>query len=146
MQLKTALLLQSQLLLIVLLYLMSEAGWAEMRFEDVSEKAGIAYSSPTVGAAWGDFNGDGLPDLFVPNHRLAGNTSNLYVNQGDGTFVDVASTVLSVSPLADLHGAAWADFDNDGDQDLIVITGGRRWGRRSALPEAFVCQSGWAFA
>ena len=123
MRLRMALIVQSHLLLIVLLCMMPEAGWAEIRFEDVSEKAGITYTGPTVGAAWGDFNGDGFPDLFVPNHRLEGNTSNLYLNQRDGTFVDVASTVLSVSPFADLHGAAWADFDNDGDQDLIATTG-----------------------
>jgi hypothetical protein len=99
---------------------------AEIRFADVSEKAGIAYTGPTVGASWGDFNGDGFPDLFVPNHRLEDNTPNLYLNQRDGTFVDVAGTVLSMRSLADLHGAAWADFDNDGDQDLIAITGGYR--------------------
>lgn len=126
MQLRTALIVQSHTLLIVLLCMMADAGWAEIRFEDVSDKAGIAYAGPTVGASWGDFNGDGFPDLFVPNHRLAGNTSNLYLNQRDGTFVDVASTALSVSPFADLHGAAWADFDNDGDQDLIATTGGGR--------------------
>ena len=106
--------------------MMSAPALAEIRFEDVSDKAGIAYTGPTVGASWGDFNGDGFPDLFVPNHRLEGNTPNLYLNQRDGTFVDVASTVLSVSPFADLHGAAWADFDNDGDQDLIATTGGGR--------------------
>jgi hypothetical protein len=124
MRLRTALIVQSHILLIVLLCMMSDPGVAEIRFEDVSEKAGIAYTGPTVGASWGDFNGDGFPDLFVPNHRLEGNTPNLYLNQGDGTFVDVANTVLSVSPFADLHGAAWADFDNDGDQDLIATTGG----------------------
>jgi hypothetical protein len=101
----------------------SAPGLAAIRFEDVSDQAGIAYTGPTVGAAWGDLNGDGFPDVFVPNHRLEGNTPNLYVNQRDGTFKDVASTVLSVSPAADLHGGAWADFDNDGDQDLVVITG-----------------------
>jgi hypothetical protein len=109
--------------LVVVLCLAYTPGLAEIRFEDVSDKAGIAYTGPTVGASWGDFNGDGFPDLFVPNHRLEGNRPNLYLNQCDGTFKDVASTVLSVSPFADLHGAAWADFDNDGDQDLVVITG-----------------------
>lgn len=124
MQLRTALRVQSHLLLIVVLGMMFDTGLAEIRFEDATDKSGIAYTGPTVGASWGDFNGDGFPDLFVPNHRLEGNTPNLYLNQGDGTFVDVASTVLSVHPLADLHGAAWADFDNDGDQDLIATAGG----------------------
>jgi ASPIC/UnbV protein/VCBS repeat protein len=124
LQLRIPLIAKYSLLPILFLYLTFDPASAEIRFEDVSEKAGIAYTSPTVGASWGDFNGDGFPDLFVPNHRLEGNTSNLFVNQRDGTFVDVASTVLSVSPLADLHGAAWADFDNDGDQDLIATAGG----------------------
>jgi hypothetical protein len=124
MPLQAALMVQCCLLSIALLGMMATPALADIRFEDVSEKAGIAYTSPTVGASWGDFNGDGFPDLFVPNHRLEGNTPNLYVNQRDGTFVDVASSVLSVSPSADLHGAAWADFDNDGDQDLIATAGG----------------------
>jgi hypothetical protein len=113
-----------------------------MRFEDVSAAAGIAYTGPTVGAAWGDVNGDGFPDVFVPNHRLEGNKPNLYVNQRDGTFEDVASTVLSVSPAADLHGGAWADFDNDGDQDLVVITGAFSGGGEAYYNHLFVNHGG----
>jgi ASPIC and UnbV/FG-GAP-like repeat len=124
MQLRIALNAQWCFLSIILLSLKPALTSAEIRFEEVTDRAGIAYSGPTVGASWGDFNGDGFPDLFVPNHRLEGNRPNLYLNQRDGTFLDVASTVLSVSPAADLHGAAWADFDNDGDQDLIATTGG----------------------
>jgi hypothetical protein len=131
------------ILLAILLYSMLSPGLAEIRFDDVSAQAGIAYTGPTVGAAWGDFNGDGFPDLFVPNHRLEGNKPNLYVNQHDGTFEDVASTVLSVSPSADLHGAAWADFDNDGDQDLVVITGaGGGVGEASFPKHLFINQDG----
>ena len=124
MRLGTALIVPWCILLTVLLCMVSAPGLAEIRFKDVSDEAGIAYTGPTVGAAWGDMNGDRFPDLFVPNHRLEGNQPNLYINQRDGTFVDVASTVLSVSPVADLHGVAWADFDNDGDQDLVATTGG----------------------
>jgi ASPIC and UnbV/FG-GAP-like repeat len=124
MPLKTIPITYCCLPLIFVLCMVSAPALAEIRFEEVTDKAGIAYSGPTVGAAWGDFNGDGFPDVFVPNHRLEGNRPNLYVNQRDGTFLDVASSVLTVSPSADLHGATWADFDNDGDQDLVATAGG----------------------
>ena len=42
---------------------------------------------------------------------------------GDGTFTDIIDEVWDANPLADTHGVAWADFDNDGDQDLIVLSG-----------------------
>lgn len=107
-------------------------------FEEVTKQAGISKHSPTAGAAWGDFNGDGWPDLWVTNHYLA---PSLYVNQGDGTFSDVASSVLYGQPVADFHGPAWADFDNDGDQDLLVLTGGGS-GRGRGPNYLFVNQNG----
>ncbi len=95
---------------------------AEITFEEVTELAGIDNTGETWGASWGDFNGDGNPDIFVSNHRRP---ASLYVNQGDGTFVDVAAQVLVSTPGAsiDTHGAAWADFDNDGDLDLMLEVG-----------------------
>ena len=107
-------------------------------FKDVTKQAGISHHSPTAGAAWGDFNGDGWPDLWVTNHYL---TPSLYVNQGDGTFLEVATKVLYGQPVADYHGAAWADFDNDGDQDLLVVTGGGA-GRGQCPNYLFVNQNG----
>jgi len=97
---------------------------AEIMFEDVSENAGISYIGSSWGASWGDFNGDGLPDLWSNGHHLI---PNLYVNNGDGTFSDIPLKLDLNSPLGkDRHGAAWADFDNDGDQDIIVLTGAGR--------------------
>ena len=117
-------------------------GWypasGSITFEEVTKQAGISKHSPTAGAAWGDFNGDGWPDLWVTNHYLA---PSLYVNQGDGTFSDVASSVLVGQPVADFHGPAWADFDNDGDQDLLVLTGGGA-GRGRCPNYLFVNQNG----
>ncbi|MEO0975592.1 MAG: VCBS repeat-containing protein, partial [Pseudomonadota bacterium] len=47
---------------------------------------------------------------------------SLYVNQGDGTFVDVAATAgVDLAPGLDPHGAAWADVDRDGRQDLLQL-------------------------
>ena len=93
---------------------------AEIRFEEVSAQAGMVHTGASQGASWGDFNGDGWPDLWVGNHY---EPPSLYVNQQDGTFVNVIASVWSGDPQADKHGAAWADFDNDGDQDLLVLVG-----------------------
>ena len=95
---------------------------ATISFEDVSQQSGIYHIFSTAGCAWGDLNGDGWPDLWVSNHWHQ--PPSLYLNQKDGTFVDVAADVLTADLPTDFHGAAWADFDNDGDQDLFVTTGG----------------------
>lgn len=89
-------------------------------FEEVTNAAGISYVDRSFGASWGDFNGDTYPDLYVNNHTKS---AILYLNQGDGTFVDITSQVFLQKPRGDTHGAAWADFDNDGDQDLIQLVG-----------------------
>jgi hypothetical protein len=91
---------------------------ADIHFEQVNQEAGIVGHGTTFGASWGDFNGDGWPDLWVGNHNTA---PSLYLNQQDGTFKDIANSVWSADPEADTHGAAWADFDNDGDQDLVEL-------------------------
>jgi ASPIC and UnbV/FG-GAP-like repeat len=106
--------------LVVGLLIMSTVAAAEIRFEEVSAKAGMVHTGASQGASWGDFNGDGWPDLWVGNHY---EPPSLYVNQQDGTFVNVIASVWSGDPQADKHGAAWADFDNDGDQDLLVLVG-----------------------
>ena len=54
-------------------------------FTDVTAKAGVAGTGFDIGAAVGDYDNDGRPDLFVTGVR--GNT--LYHNNGDGTFTDV---------------------------------------------------------
>ena len=95
---------------------------ADIRFEEVTKKAGFVHAGTTWGASWGDFNGDGWPDLWVGNHD---SKPTLYLNKQDGTFVDVIDQVWSADPRADMHGAAWADFDNDGDQDLVDLVDAR---------------------
>ncbi|MCY3742933.1 MAG: FG-GAP-like repeat-containing protein [Candidatus Poribacteria bacterium] len=93
---------------------------SEIRFEDVSQQVGINRVGESWGNAWGDFDGDGYLDLWANNHR---HKPSLYRNNGDGTFTDVIDEVWDANPEADTHGSAWADFDNDGDQDMIVLSG-----------------------
>jgi len=92
-----------------------------LQFEETTELAGISHKGETWGASWGDANGDGLPDLWVSNHLKF---PSLYINKGDATFSDRASELISNWVFADTHGAAWADYDNDGDQDLLEVSGG----------------------
>lgn len=94
-----------------------------IRFEEVTNEAGISYAGLTYGSAWGDFNGDSFPDLWVNNHF--NHPGILYLNQKDGTFTDITAKVFSPQELTntDHHGSAWADFDNDGDQDLLQLVG-----------------------
>ena len=104
---------------------------AQPHFEETTNPAGFRHSGETYGASWGDFTGDGLPDLFVNNHR---DRVSFYVNNGNGTFSDIVSQVdgsgvWTVAPKQDTHGGSWADFDGDGDQDLYVTTGGAVDGR-----------------
>jgi hypothetical protein len=72
---------------------------------------------------WGDFDNDGWLDLFTPQiyaFSIASHTY-LYHNNQNGTFTDVAISA-GVREVYGTYGGAWADFDNDGDLDLI--TGG----------------------
>ena len=84
-------------------------------FTDVTEKAGVAGGGYGMGAAVGDYNGDGFPDLFLSQYGR----SILYRNNGDGTFTDV-SEKAEVVVQGWASSAVWFDYDNDGKLDLFV--------------------------
>jgi enediyne biosynthesis protein E4 len=91
-------------------------------FTDVTEKAGIAGTGYGMGAAVGDYDNDGWPDLFVAN--VTGN--QLFHNNGDGTFTDVTRKAGLGGALLDGKkmwsvSAGWLDFNNDGLLDLFVV-------------------------
>ncbi|MCB0641287.1 MAG: VCBS repeat-containing protein [Phaeodactylibacter sp.] len=66
-----------------------------------------------------DFNGDGYDDLFISNGLGAGQADEVYLNQGDGTFVAAPAMDLNTDVLPSV-GATFADWDNDGDLDGYV--------------------------
>lgn len=85
------------------------------KFEDVTEKAGVANERWGFGVAVGDYDNDGHPDMYVTNFGV----SRLYHNNGNGTFTDVAEK-LHVARRGWSTGASWGDYDGDGRLDLFV--------------------------
>ena len=90
-------------------------------FTDVTEPAGLLRGTPTQTAAWGDYDNDGDVDLFVGNESVSGIVypSQLFRNDGDGTFRDVAYEA-GVQVVGFVKAVAWGDYDNDGRIDLYV--------------------------
>jgi len=84
-------------------------------FSDVTEKAGVPGDGYGMGVAVGDFNRDGLPDLYVTQYGR----NILYRNNGDGTFADVTKKA-GVAAAGWSNSAVWFDYDNDGQLDLFV--------------------------
>ena len=85
------------------------------KFEDVTEKAGVANERWGMGVVVGDYDNDGFPDMFVSNFGI----SRLYHNNGNGTFTDVAAKVHL--DIKGWHtGATFGDYDKDGRLDLFV--------------------------
>ncbi|MDQ6699190.1 MAG: CRTAC1 family protein [Acidobacteriota bacterium] len=84
-------------------------------FTDVTLAAGLRGEGYGMGVAVGDYNNDGLPDLYVTS--VGGN--RLYRNNGNGTFSDVTERA-GVAGGGWSTGACFVDYDRDGHLDLIV--------------------------
>jgi len=77
--------------------------------------------------AWGDYDNDGLLDLFVTDN--GGVRNRLYHNNGNGVFTNVSSGPMLLPPAGGYSGGCtWGDYDNDGYLDLFVANGGGRNG------------------
>ena len=87
----------------------------KLHFTDVTEQAGLARVGYGMGAAAGDYNNDGFPDLYVTNFG----PNVLYRNNGNGTFTDVTREAGVDDPRWSAS-AAFVDYDRDGLLDLYV--------------------------
>ena len=94
----------------------SKNGVRSLQFSDVTEKSGIVATGYGMGVAVGDINNDGWPDLYITN--LGSN--QMYLNKGDGTFVDLTRNTATDDPRWSTS-AAFVDYDRDGWLDLMVV-------------------------
>lgn len=120
----------------------------EKGFVDISSQARVDHAGFGAGVTWGDFNNDGWIDLYVCNYVEFINddknqdimqkqysteipftinpssynaaSNQLYRNNGDGTFTDVAQAAGVDNKDGRSLAAAWFDFDDDGRQDLYI--------------------------
>jgi hypothetical protein len=96
-------------------------------FVDVAREMGLTFPTQTMGANFGDLNGDGYLDFYlttgnVPYWDLWPNI--MYINQEGKQFVNV-TWAGGFGHLQKGHGVSFADIDNDGDQDVYAQTGGQ---------------------
>jgi hypothetical protein len=130
-------------------------GGPDLKFTEAGTLSGVAlneYGAPegSMGVDFGDYNGDGLGDLWVTNFEMEDNS--LYRNDGRGAFTHatvVAGLAGRCKPYVGF-GTGFADFDSDGWLDLFVINGHvfYRQGRSPYRQPAFLFhnRAGMAFA
>ena len=86
-------------------------------FGDVAATAGVAHKGQTLSTAWGDFDGDGWPDLYACNFT---EPNVLFRNLGDGTFADQTAAAGVGAEHIDGFITFVLDYDNDGALDIFV--------------------------
>jgi len=104
-------------------------------FHDVTAESGLNQNNTRYSfcCGWSDYNRDGWPDLYVVNDF---GRKNLYRNNGDGTFTDVAPQA-GVEDVGAGMSVCWTDFDNDGAEDLYVADMWSAAGKRISAQETF---------
>src|ERR1039457_5106092 len=124
----------------------------QIRFEDASDKSGVNFThsfgsrqlgslleGTGAGCVWLDYHNEGLPDLYVVNGRPLDDSmhpyplkekpatpphNHLYRNNGNGRFTDVTEKA-GLNPVMYSDAVAAADYENDGNQDLLVTGYGK---------------------
>lgn len=95
-----------------------------MSFSDISDESGIdpVTTATTYGAAWGDYDKDGLLDVYICNYNwLDGVTNWLMHNNGDGTFTETGVDLGVDNMSLPSFQPTWIDYNNDGWPDLYII-------------------------
>jgi tetratricopeptide (TPR) repeat protein/peroxiredoxin len=104
-------------------------------FHDVTAETGLNQNNTRYSfcCGWSDFNHDGWPDLYVVNDF---GRKNLYRNNGNGTFTDIAPQA-GVEEVGAGMGVCWFDYDNDGLDDLYVANMWTAAGERISMQDIF---------
>jgi tetratricopeptide (TPR) repeat protein/peroxiredoxin len=104
-------------------------------FRDVTAETGLSQNNTRYSfcCGWADFNHDGWPDLYVVNDF---GRKNLYRNNGNGTFTDIASQ-MGVEDVGAGMSVCWLDYDNDGAEDLYVADMWTAAGERISMQDIF---------
>ncbi len=97
-----------------------------LRFQDVTNSARVSTPNDPNGyghgVAAGDFNNDGLPDIYVINYT---SLNALFLNNGNDTFTETAASAnVAYNTTLQDRGVAASDYDDDGDLDLYIASGG----------------------
>jgi tetratricopeptide (TPR) repeat protein len=104
-------------------------------FHDVTAESGLNQNNThySFACAWSDFNGNGWPDLYVANDF---GRKNLYRNNGDGAFTDVAAKTHTEDVGAGMS-VGWFDYDNDSMPDIYIANMWTAAGARTSTQENF---------
>jgi tetratricopeptide (TPR) repeat protein len=108
-------------------------------FRDVTQAAGLNRNNTRFSfcCGWSDYDNDGWPDLYVVNDF---GRKNLYHNNGDGTFNDLAAPA-GVEDVGAGMSVSWLDYDNDGVPDLYAADMWTAAGERISMQETFKNQA-----
>ena len=111
-------------------FLLAGPGRTQPYFSEPTDEVFKGPLFTARGTAFGDYDNDGLPDLFFPENWLPDMESNrvaLWHNEGNNRFVNHSDGIqadidIDISKLKG-SGSVWGDYDNDGDLDLFVAVG-----------------------
>ena len=113
-----------------------------IQFSDATNAAGITPNDPNGyghGSSFGDFNGDGRPDIYMISYS----TANFLFRNNGSTFTDIAGSAGVQSPTQSDRGMAAADYDNDGDLDVYLVQGTMLEPGKSPSEAQFPPPAGW---
>jgi len=141
----------AQAIAFILVNLLVLYPFGEINAQIFTEQAGISLTGVSGSTqAWGDYDNDGDLDLLIAGYTGSANIVELYKNNGDNTFTKTTNT-FAVNILYD---AAWGDYDNDGDLDLLLAStlnsklydnnGNGTFTLKASLPEVFMGKCTWA--